>query len=145
MEPITGIQISLGAIFILGILFYIKMLFTIGKKDHDSFVMERLNSIKREVAFYPINEQVQYSDVEIRSKIDDYTHIKAYLDGAELDCLHDFTTSTIGNLAYIALFYDGKECREIAHSYLQGYKTWVQQQFPDEYQKYIDTHGDSRN
>lgn len=144
MEPINAIQIVFGIIALLLVTIIIiknkHWKEYVGQPD-DSYV----NAIKREVAFYPINEQVQYSDVEIRSKIDDYMHIKAYLDGAELDCLHDFTTSTIGNLAYIALFYDGKECREIAHSYLQGYKTWVQQQFPDEYQKYIDTHGDSRN
>jgi hypothetical protein len=145
MEEITLIQISLGAIFIVGILFYVKMLFAINKKDHDSFDLDRLKHIEREIAFYPINEQVQYSDIEIRSKMDDYLHIKAYLDGAELDCLQDFTTSTIGNLSYIALFYEGKECRETANSYLQGYKKWVKQNFPTEYQNYINTHGDSGN
>jgi hypothetical protein len=144
MEPITAIQISLGAIIVIGLLLFVAII-KIGTNDKKIIEQDQLNAIKHEIAFYPINEQVQYSDVEIRSKIDDYTHIKAYLDGAELDCLEDFTVTTIGNLAYIALFYDGKECREIAHSYLQGYKTWVQQHFPAEYQKYIDTHGDSRN
>lgn len=144
MEPISAIQISLGAIIVIGLLLFLAII-KIGTNDKKTIEQDQLNAIKHEIAFYPINEQLQYSDVEIRSKIDDYMHIKAYLDGAELDCLEDFTVTTIGNLAYITLFYDGKECREIANSYLQGYKTWVQQHFPAECQKYIDTHGDSRN
>jgi len=109
------------------------------------YPQEHLQEIKHKIAFYPINEQVQCAQTAVKSKIDDHSFIKAYLDSAELDTMGDFTIETIGNLAYIALFYKGRECRESANSYLSAYKAWIKINFPSDYEKYVQDHGNSRN
>jgi len=144
MEPITGIQIAFGTIALLLVTVII-----IKNKHWQEHVSQaedtHLQASRHEFAFYPINEQVQCAQTAVKSKIDDHSFIKAYLDSAELDTMGDFTIETIGNLAYIALFYKGRECRESANSYLSAYKAWIKINFPSDYEKYVQDHGNSRN
>ncbi len=144
MEPITGIQIAFGIIALLLVTVII-----IKNKHWQEHVSQaedtHVKASRHELAFYPINEQVQFAQKSLKAKIDDYLYIKAYLDSAELDTMGDFAIETIGNLAYIALFYKGKECREAANSYLSAYKSWIKINFPSDYEAYVQAHGDSRN
>lgn len=144
MEPITGIQIAFGTIALL-LVVVIVFARNVAKSDMDNIPDNHLQACRHEFAFYPINEQVQHAQTVVKSKIDDYLFIKAYLDSAELDTMGDFTIETIGNLAYIALFYKGRECRESANSYLSAYKAWIKINFPSDYEKYVQDHGNSRN
>lgn len=89
------------------------------------YPQEHLQEIKHKIAFYPINEQVQYAGSQIKSRVNDPDYVRAFLDGAEFDVMGDFDTTTVGNLAYIALYSHIGDARERASAYIRAYARWV--------------------
>ena len=89
------------------------------------YPLQHLQEIKHKIAFYPINEQVQYAGAQIKSRVNDPDYVRAFLDGAEFDVMGDFDTTTVGNLAYIALYSHIGDARERASAYIRSYARWV--------------------
>lgn len=90
-----------------------------------NYPADHLQEIKYKIAFYPINEQVQYAGAQIKAKVNDPNFVRAFLDGAEFDVMGDFDTTTVGNLAYIALYSHMGDARERANAYIRAYARWV--------------------
>lgn len=117
------IYILVGIVAIAVFLYYSIKPANAGATLH--YPASHLLDIRYKIAFYPINEQVQYAGAQIKAKVNDPNFVRAFLDGAEFDVMGDFDTTTVGNLAYIALYSHIGDARERAHAYMRAYARWV--------------------
>ena len=102
---------------------------------HDSFglrhSLEKLQSIQREIAFYPIREQANYADAITIENVNNRDFLEEQvlnIDENDTSLYTNLNATAVGNLAYIAAYNSNNvSARRKAGLILLNYKEYLNQ------------------
>lgn len=86
------------------------------------YSLGHLNAIQNKIIFYPIERQALYAD---QICVQHVAHGTEFLGGSLDDARFPMNTTTVGNIAYLALYSRDEELQARAKMILSEYRKWA--------------------